>query len=119
MEGLIVEPKTPASARPAGSSDPVVLDPNREKVEFENEQIRVVRGRREPGSSFPMHGHPDCVQIFLTDVNGTVTTFDGETHSVTGKAGEVNWRSATQHSDKVGGDRPVEQILIEMKGARH
>ncbi len=29
MEGVIVEPKMPASARPAGSNDPVVLDPRR------------------------------------------------------------------------------------------
>lgn len=119
MEGLIVEPKVPASARPAGSDDPVVLDPIREKVEFENELIRVVRSRREPGSSFPMHGHPDSVQIFLTDVDGTITTVDGKVHKVTGKAGEVHWRPATQHSDRVQGNQPVEQILIEMKGAGH
>ncbi len=119
MEGIIVEPKMPASARPAGSTDPVVLDPRREKVEFENELVRVVRGCREPGSSFPMHGHPDSVQIFLTDVDATVTTVDGKTHTVTGKAGEVHWRSATQHSDRIAGNKPVEQILIEMKGVRH
>ncbi len=59
------------------------------------------------------------MQIFLTDVEATVTTVDGITHTVTGKIGEVRWRAATQHSDRVVGNKTVEQILIEMKEARH
>jgi len=114
MEGILVEPKRPASARPAESQDPVVVDPKQQKVEFENEQIRVIRERQS--GSFPMHGHPDNVQVLLTDVNATLTTADGKTQAVTGKAGEVHWRPATQHVGKILGDKPVEQILVEMKG---
>ena len=114
MEGILVEPKKPASARPAGSQDPVVVDPKHQKVEFENQQIRVIRERQL--GSFPMHGHPDNVQVLLTDMNATLTTADGKTQAVTGKAGEVRWRPATQHSGKILGDKPVEQILVEMKG---
>jgi quercetin dioxygenase-like cupin family protein len=53
MEGIIVEPKKPASARPPGSADPVVVDPSHQKVEFENEQIRVIREYYEPGEKIP------------------------------------------------------------------
>lgn len=115
MVGIIIEPKKPASARPAGSADPVVVDPKHQKVEFENEQIRVIREHQS--KAFPMHGHPDNVQVLLTDLNAKLITADGKTQIVTGKAGEVRWRSATQHAGQILGDKPVEQIVVEMKGA--
>jgi quercetin dioxygenase-like cupin family protein len=116
MEGIIVEPRKPASARPAGSADPVVVDPDHQKVEFENEQIRVIREHYPPGAKIPMHGHPDNVQVLLADMNVELTTPDGKTTTVMGKAGDVRWRVASEHSGQVL-DKPLEQILIEMKGA--
>lgn len=115
MEGILVEPKQPASARPEGSLDPVISDPEHHTVEFENGQIRVLREQRLPGS-FPLHGHPDSVQILLTDWNATLTTPDGKTQTTAGTAGDVRWRSATQHRGVVLGAKPVEQIVVEMKG---
>ncbi len=116
MEGFIVEPKKPASARPADSPDPVAVDPKHHKVVFENEQIRVIREQREPGE-FALHGHPDSLQVLLTDGNATLITPNGESQALIGKAGEVRWRAATQHRGTVLGQKPVEAILIEMKGA--
>ena len=115
MVGILVEPKQPASLRPKGSPDPVLIDPEHHTVEFENEHIRVLRERRGAGN-FPMHGHPDSVQVLLTELNATVTTADGNTHTIAGKAGDVRWRSATQHRGVVLGEKPVEQIVVEMKG---
>lgn len=115
MTGIIIEPKKPASARPTGSGDPVVVDPQHQKVQFENDQIRVIRERQS--GSFPMHGHPDNVQITLTDMNTSLTTGDGKTETVIRKAGEARWRTATQHSGKNLGGKPFEQIVVEMKGA--
>jgi beta-alanine degradation protein BauB len=117
MEGILVEPKQPASTRPAGSPDPVTVDPEHHKIEFENEQIRVLREHREPGD-LALHGHPDSVQVLLTDLNATLTTADGKPQTITGKAGDVRWRPATQHKGLVLGNKPVEQILVEMKGGR-
>ncbi len=116
MEGIIVEPKKPASARPTGSADPVIVDPNHQKVEFENEQIRVIREQYQAGEKIVMHGHPDNVQVLLTDMKIDLTAPDGKTATFTGKAGEVRWRPAAQHSGQVL-DKPFEQIVVEMKGA--
>ncbi len=113
MEGIIVEPKQPRSTRPAGSPDPVAADPEHHKVEFENDQIRVLRERREPGD-LPLHGHPDCVQIPLTDLNAILVS-DGRSETVTRKAGDVRWRLATAHQGTVLGEEPMEQIVVEMK----
>ncbi len=115
MEGIIVEPKKPASARPMGSQDPVVVDPEHQSVVFENEQIRVIREHRKGGKT-PMHGHPDNVQVMLTDARWNITTADRGTEAVAGKAGQVLWRTATQHIGEALSDTPVEQIIVEMKG---
>ena len=116
MEGILVEPKRPASARPSGSPDPVAVDPDHHKVEFENEQIRVLRERRVPGD-LPLHGHPDCVQVLLTDFKVTITTGNARSETITGKAGDVRWRRATQHEGVVLGEKPVEQpgVYVELQ----
>jgi quercetin dioxygenase-like cupin family protein len=115
MIGIIIEPKRPASVRPLGSADPVAVDSTHQTVEFENALVRVIRERQS--GSFPMHGHPDNVQVLLTDLNALLTTSDGPAQTVTGKAGEARWRTATEHAGKIVGDRPFEQIVVEMKGA--
>ncbi len=115
MTGIIIEPKKPASARPTGSQDAVLVDSEHQKTVFENEQIRVIREHQS--GSFPMHGHPDNVQVLLADMRVAITTPDGKTQNVTGKAGEVRWRSATQHAGKILDDTQLQQIVIEMKGS--
>jgi quercetin dioxygenase-like cupin family protein len=117
MEGILVEPKKPASALPAGAQEEAAVDPKHSKVEFENDQVRVVRYHYEPGGKSPMHGHPDNVQVFLTDSKANVTTADGKAAPTTGKAGETRWRTATTHSVENTGDKAFEGILVEMKGA--
>ncbi len=119
LEGLIVEPKKPASALPAGAQDEIAADPKHKhsKVEFENEQVRVIRYHFDPGEKSLMHGHPDNVQVLLTDYQANVTTPDGKTTPGAGKAGEVRWRLAGQHAVQNAGDNPFEGILVEMKGA--
>lgn len=116
MEGILVEPKRPASSRPGGSADPVVVDPDHEKVEFENEQIRVIREHCHAGEKVVMHGHPDNVQVLLTNMKVKLTTCEGKTAAITGMVGEVRWRPATQHSAQILAT-PFEQIVVEMKGA--
>jgi oxalate decarboxylase/phosphoglucose isomerase-like protein (cupin superfamily) len=119
LEGILVEPKQPHSARPAGSADVTTL-PNGgkiAKVVFENEKVRVLHYHFESGQMDEMHGHPDSVQIVLMDTKSEVTTPDGKTTTVEAKAGQVVWRPALQHSVRNAGDKPFEGVLVEMKGA--
>jgi quercetin dioxygenase-like cupin family protein len=115
--GLLVEPKKPSSALPPGAVDEATADPKHAKVEFENDQVRVVRYHYEAGEKSAMHGHRDNVQVFLTDSKANVTTADGKTASSSGKAGEMRWRQASEHSVQNTGDKAFEGILVEMKGA--
>ena len=115
--GILVEPKRPDSALPAGAQDVIAADSKHTKLEFENEQLRVVRYHYEPGEKSPMHGHPDNVQVMLTDAMANVTTADGKTAPSSGKAGEARWRQAGQHSVQNTGAKAFEGLLVEMKGA--
>ncbi len=116
VEGILVEPKHPDSALPAGSKDEAVANPANSKVEFENELVRVVRYHYAPGEKAALHGHPDNVQIVLTDFKADSTTPDGKTVHGEGKAGMVRWRPALTHSLVNTGNTPLDGILVEMKG---
>ena len=105
------------SAAAAQDLDSVKADAAHHKVEFENDQVRVVRYHYDPGDKSPMHGHPDNVQVLLTDSKANVTTPDGKTAPISGKAGEARWRQAGQHVVENTGDKAFEGILVEMKGA--
>jgi len=99
----------------AMAQDPVKVDANHYKVEFENDQVRVLRVKVAPGEKSIMHRHPDAVAIFLADVNGKFTFPDGKTQEMTRKAGEVLWTPAVVHQPENIGTAPFEVILVELK----
>ena len=100
----------------AAAQDPVKVDANHYKVEFENAQVRVLRIKVGPGEKSIMHRHPNAVAIFLTDVNGKFTFPDGKSEAVTSKAGDTRWTPAITHNPENVGDQPFEVILVELKG---
>lgn len=115
--GILIEPKKPASTLPAADKDPVKVDPKTTKVEFENDQVRVIRYHYPAHYKSPMHAHADNVQVMLTDTHIKVTTPDGKASEAHGKAGQVFWRTAVVHEGENIGDQDFEGIHVEMKGA--
>lgn len=105
----------PLAAGPAFAQDPVVVDSAHYKVEFENEQVRVLRITYGPNEKSVMHYHPTGVGVFLDDIKGQFTLPDGETVELEGKAGEVMWTEAGQHLPQNLTDQPFELILVELK----
>src|ERR671939_690893 len=102
----------------AGAQDPqdaTKTDSDHHKVEFENDQVRVVRYKIAPHEKTAMHSHPKNVQVMLTDHNLKVTTPDGKTTEAHGKAGQTAWRTPATHMVENIGDQPVEGLLIEPK----
>lgn len=97
------------------AQDPVKVDANHYKVEFENDQVRVLRIKVGPKEKSVMHQHPNAVAIFMTDVNGKFTFPDGKSEAVTSKAGEIRWTPGITHLPENAGDQPFEVILVELK----
>ena len=103
------------SAVPVSAQDPVKVDPKHYKVEFENEQVRVLRISYGPGEKSVMHEHPASVAVFLTDVQTKFTLPDGKTQLLPGKAGAAVWEAAGKHLPENVGAKPFELILVELK----
>ena len=98
------------------SEDPVVVDPGHYTVEFENEQVRVLRIKYGPGEKSVMHGHPACFGVHLTDGHVRFTMPDGTTEEVSASAGDVVQYPAGDHLPENLSDQPLELVLAEFKG---
>jgi hypothetical protein len=88
-----------------------------DKVEFENEHVRVVRAMTGPHERSELRTRRDRVLIFLTDSHEMRTDPKSQKKEVRHKAGEVLWRTASDHQLENLEDRPVEVIVVELKRA--
>jgi mannose-6-phosphate isomerase-like protein (cupin superfamily) len=93
----------------------VKVDAKHYKVEFENDQIRVLRITYGPHEKSVMHHHPANFAVFLTDAQAKFTMPDGTTQDVPVKAGTTKWDAGGTHLPENVGDTPLELILVEMK----
>jgi quercetin dioxygenase-like cupin family protein len=104
-----------AGVVPAMAQDPVKVDSKHYKVEFENDQVRVLRVTYGPHDKSVMHVHPANVAVFLTDGTGKFTLPDGKTEEVPFKTGAVRWGDGAKHLPENTGDKAVELVLVELK----
>ncbi|MEO8125686.1 MAG: hypothetical protein ABI822_01265 [Bryobacteraceae bacterium] len=100
-----------------GAKDVLKVDPKHYKLEFENDQVRVMRVKVGPHESIPMHEHfLNRVSVLLTDQNVRSTDSDGKVETVVHKAGEASWGAAKTHKEENLNDKPLEIIIVEVKG---
>jgi quercetin dioxygenase-like cupin family protein len=64
VEAVLVELKGKSGTGSAVASDPVKVDPARHKVEFENDQVRVLRIKLKARDKTKPHEHPNGVAVF-------------------------------------------------------
>ncbi len=102
-------------ASTATAQDPVKVDPNHYKVEFENARVRVLRVHHDPHDRAPMHEHPAGVVVWLTDSHEKLIFPDGKSQESRSKAGEVSWTGGTKHAVENLSDQPFEVMLVELK----
>jgi beta-alanine degradation protein BauB len=78
-------------------ADPTQTDPDKYKVVLENERVRVLGYRHEPGQRTRHHDHPDSVTVTLSGFDGRLIGEGGETRDVTLEPGLVRWLDAQTH----------------------
>ena len=103
-------------AASAMAQDPVKVDAKHYKVEFENARVRVLHIQYGPHEKSVMHHHPDGVAVFLADQDAKFTLPGGKTVERHGKAGDVLWMPGETHLPENMGDKPLDVILVELKG---
>ena len=100
----------------AKGQDPVAVDSDHYSVEFENDQIRVLRITYGPHEKSVMHEHPASFSVILTqDQVWLMTNRDGETEEVETTLGETGWAEAEAHLPENPTDNRQEVILVELK----
>jgi beta-alanine degradation protein BauB len=96
-------------------SDPTETDPDKYKVVFENDRVRVLEYRDDPGQRTSPHSHPDSVMVTLTSFERRLIAADGATRDVSLATGEVRWLDAQSHSGENIGDSPSHVVFVELK----
>ena len=104
-----------ASKMQPETQDPVRIDPEHYKVEFENEKVRILRIKFGPHEKSAMHGQTSAIEINLTIAHLLVTYPDGTTENVHAKAGQVRLSPAAERQPENLSDFPYEAIAIELK----
>lgn len=99
------------------SLDPAVTNPNHYRVVFENERVRVLEYKDQPGESTTPHLHPDSVMYTLSSFRRRLVSGDIE-RVVELEAGTAGWLPAQQHHGENIGDSPTHVIFVELKEAR-
>lgn len=104
----------------AMAQDATKVDPKHYKVEYEDDNVRVVRIKYGPHEKSVMHEHQNgnC-SIYLTDMHIKDTMPDGKTSDENVKAGTVECSPVKAgkfaHSPENLSDQPLELILVEHK----
>ena len=101
---------------PASALDPVRVDPKHYRVEFENDQVRVLRATYGPREAGVLHEHIlDRVIVLLTGEHMQVTTEDGKTTDALGRAGDVTMGGPARHREENLNLVPFEVAVVELK----
>jgi hypothetical protein len=99
----------------ARAQDPIATDGDKYKILFENERVRVLEYRDQPGDKTQQHRHPPFVLYTLGPFKRTLTLPDGKVLTREFKAGEVLWSDAQTHIGANIGDTPTHVIVVELK----
>ena len=96
------------------AGDPTETDPDKYKVVFENDRVRVLEYRDRPGDRTSPHRHPDSVMYTLSSFERRLI-HDGEHRDVKLEPGRVSWLAAQEHSGENTGDTETHVLFVELK----
>lgn len=96
------------------NQDPAVTNPGLYTVLFENDRVRVLEYRDQPGDRTTPHGHPDSVMVTLSSFRRRLSAA-GRQVDVELPAGQVRWLDAQDHAGENIGDTETHSIFVELK----
>ncbi|MEU3465910.1 cytoplasmic protein [Streptomyces sp. NPDC006733] len=96
------------------SQDPVEANPGLYRVIFENERVRVLEYRDQPGDRTVPHEHPDSVMYTLSSFTRRLSS-GGQQREVELEAGQARWLGAQEHAGENIGGTETHVIFVELK----
>ena len=108
----------PLAAAAQEEIDPAAVSPDLYKVLLENEHVRILEYRVEPGAVEPWHTHPAKAMYVVEGGTLQITLEDGTTFLSEEKVGEAHWMGPVgKHMGKNVGSTPVRIVVVEVKAA--
>jgi hypothetical protein len=86
-----------------------------EILEFENDSVKVSRVTIGAGEKRPQGARADRVLVWLTDAHHVRVEPNGKREVIRRKAGEVAWRTRSEHEIENIGANSVEVVIVEIK----
>lgn len=103
----------------AKAPDALTANPDKIRLELENEHVRVLEARLEPGQKENAHSHPAYVVYVLSGGTLRVHGADGKTSELTLKTGDVMYREpVVKHWAENVGTTETRLMLVELKDQR-
>jgi quercetin dioxygenase-like cupin family protein len=100
----------------ANIPDVLRIQNNGYKLLMENEKVRVMEIRLDPGQKSPMHNHPDNHVVYVnSDARFKLSFPDGKSSEIDLKAGQALWLEAGPHETENVGKTRGHNIVIELK----
>lgn len=96
------------------SLDPTLTNPDHYAVVFENDRVRVLEYRDQPGDVTTPHAHPDSVMYTLSSFSRRLVSGD-QARDVEMTSGMVGWLPAQEHRGENTGDTPTHVLFVELK----
>jgi quercetin dioxygenase-like cupin family protein len=98
------------------AQDAVDTDGDKYKIILENECVRVLDYKDEPGARTSEHRHPPFVLYALSPFKRTITLPTGKVLVREFEVGDVMWSDAQTHVGENIGETPTHVLLVELKG---
>ena len=95
--------------------DPSVTDPDKYKVIFENDKVRVLDYRDSPGDRTNQHWHPSFVLYALSPFKRRIHFADGNHVDRQFNEGDVIWSDEQIHIGENTGNTPTHALIVEFK----
>jgi hypothetical protein len=114
----LVQPPSRSEIVPPGfleDRDPVIVDPQHFKVDFQNEQVRVVHLSMKGTEETRMHEEPAVLAVCIKECHVRLSEPDGKTKDLNMQDGDTHWIWEDIRSEKNLSKEPLEMLLIEMK----
>ncbi len=99
----------------ASTQDPVIVNPGKYTVIFENDRVRLLEYQDKPGDTSVTHEHPDHLVYSLSAWEREFVLPNGTTMKAHAETGDAFWAPAGQHAAKNIGITSTHALIFELK----
>ena len=97
------------------AEDPLITDPDKYTLVFQNERVRVLEYRDKPGDKTNRHNHPDSIVYAISPFKRKLVLGNGKELVVEKNEGETNWVPAQSHVGENIGATETHVIIVELQ----